>query len=117
MGLDDDIEKLVRDKSELGEVLENLDNDRPDDQSGMSAIDFNTRLSDSDVGCMTIIDEFQRLGILPTNIGITRQRKRLLVSLNGKGRDEKVQIAATQMGSRSGATFGDRLAGLFSPRK
>jgi hypothetical protein len=98
-------EFVIKDRTEIGEAFDNLDNDSKDKQSGMSNIDFNARLEDNEIKCITIIDEFTRLGILPSDLTITRQRKRLSVSHHGKGRQEKVAIAQGAQEKSSGGWF------------
>jgi len=109
-------ENLIKEKSELGEVMDNLDSDRIDTVSNMSSIDFNSRLTATEIKDILILDEFIRLGIMNKNIGLGRQKKRLSVSLGGLGRSEKVQIVAGDRENKSGRGIGDRLAGLFQRR-
>lgn len=122
MDLEHTINEATRDfpfkeKTEMGEVFDNLDDDRADHKN-MSKIDFNSRLSHAEAtGCL-VIDELRQLGILDESIGITRQKKRLSVSLGGLGRQEKVQIASAsrqaELGSRGG---GGILNWMFSKRE
>lgn len=119
--IDDEVEKeghemLFKQTSELGEVMGNLDSDEIDEKTGMSSIDFNTRLKEHQRGDIMIIDELIRLGILPKNIGVTRQMKRLSVSLNGMGREEKVRIVAGDREQKQGMGFGQKLKNLFTPQ-
>jgi len=116
--LDDKIENIsneimMKDKSELGEVMDNLDNDTVDTLTAMSSIDFNTRLNRSEINASLVFDELIRLKILPQTIGLTRQKKRLSVSLDGLGREEKVRIIAGKREDESGSSFGNKLSNLF----
>jgi len=110
-------EHLFQEKTELGTVMENLDSDSVDESTGMSSIDFNTRLKEVEIGNIIIIDELMRLGILPDKIGLTRQKKRLAVSIEGKGREEKVRIVAGEREMRSGGGFGEKLKNFFTPQR
>ena len=101
------------DVTELGQVMDNLDNDVIDDSTGMSKIDFNARLGRDEVRNIIAIDELNRLGIIPS-IALTRQFKRLSVSLDGRGRQEKVEIVQGQREQQSSKGF---LGGLFGSRK
>lgn len=119
--LDDKIDILNKEliesnKSEVGEVFNNLDNDEPNIKTQMSNIDFNARLTNIEINNCIIIDELRALGILPENAQITRQKKRLSVSQEGKGRAEKVEIASasrkSELSGRSGGFFNK----LLTPR-
>ena len=113
----DDIHPVVE-LSELGEVMQSLDQDDIDVKSKMSNVDFNTRLSDIEINSIMVVDELATLGILPTDdTGLTRRKKRLSVSRNGLGREEKVRIVQGQREQQSGTGFGNKLAGLFSRRE
>jgi hypothetical protein len=109
-------EKFLEEKTELGEVMKNLDSDEIDASTGMSSIDFNSRLRPSEIRSVIIIDELVRLGLFPKIVGITRQKKRLSVSLEGKGREEKVRIVAGERDFRGGGTIGERLKSFFMPK-
>ena len=118
MALDDKIKDIgqeinIQEKTELGEVMQSLDSDTLDTGTGMSSIDFNTRLGATEISSIMIIDELTRLGILPQNLGISRQKKRLAVSLDGKGRGEKVQIVQGQREHTGGGKLMGGLKGLF----
>lgn len=117
MNLDDiaNEEKIFKEKSEMGEVFENLDQDIPDTKTGMSTIDFNARLSEIEISSCLKIDELKRLGILP-ELELTRKKKRLSVSKMGMGREEKVQISGGMKENRSGEGIFNKLSGLFKPR-
>ena len=81
-------------------------------------IDFNTRLREGEINNIMIIDEFIRMGLFnPEEMSITRQKKRLSVSLDGKGRDEKVRIVAGERERVSGTGFMNKFKGLFTPHQ
>ncbi len=100
------------DQTEIGEIFGNMDDDSENDK-GMSNIDFNARLRDSEASACVIIDELKALGILPSSVSITRLKKRLSVSLEGKGREEKVKIASASRG----ADLDGRSGGMPNPFK
>jgi len=109
MTLDEKTEQIGREvpfeeQTELGQVMNNLDDDNVDNKTGMSKIDFNARLGRDEMRNITIIDELQRFGILP-NITLTRQFKRLSVSLEGRGREEKVRIVQGEREQESNKGF------------
>ena len=113
----DDIGKELpfKETSEIGQVFENLDRDEPN-ENRMSHIDFNARLTGIDIRNCMVIDELKALGILPIG-DITRQKKRLSVSLDGKGRGEKRDIASASRGADLSGRSGGMLSKLFSPRE
>jgi len=116
MNLDDIAqEKIFNEKSEMGEVFENLDQDVTDDKTGMSTIDFNARLLDIEIASCLRIDELKRIGILP-DMRLTQQKKRLSVSKDGLGRSEKVQISGGLTERRQGGGFLGKVGDLFKPR-
>ena len=113
-------ETPFQDKSEVGEVFDNLDRDEELEETRMSHIDFNSRLTSTEIANCITIDELKSLGILPAKARITRQKKRLSVSLAGKGREEKVTIASASRGAdlsgRSGG-FMSKIGDFFKPRE
>lgn len=116
MALESEIDKIeneIKDSSEMKEVLDNLDKDELDENTKMSSVDFNTRLTGVEINAILIIDELQRLKIFPDDTGITRQKKRLAISLMGKGREEKVKILSADREFKTGSGFGEKLGNLF----
>ena len=109
-------EKQFQEKSELAEVMDGLDQDIQDKITKMSSIDFNTRLNSTERASMVVIDELTRMGLFPENTGITRQFKRLAVSLEGKGRTEKVQMVCGERENRTGVGAMEKVAGMFQKR-
>ena len=106
-----------KEPTEMGEVMANLDKDEIDDETNMSSVDFNTRLSDGEINSILVIDELRRLGIFPNEMAITRQKKRLAISKGGLGRIEKVKIIAGDREHKSGSGFGEKMAGLFQRKE
>jgi hypothetical protein len=107
-------ENVFSEQSELGEVMDNLDRDSPDD-TGMSKIDFNTRLSDGSIRAVLVVEELQHLGILE-GVTINNKIKRLMVSRDGLGRREKVAIVQGQREFTQGNGFLEKLGGMFKRR-
>lgn len=101
--------------TELGQVMGNLDNDVIDEGTRLSSIDFNTRLTGDQIKHIMVIDELIRKGLYP-DMGLTRMIKRLNVSLQGKGREEKVTIVAGERTQRSGTGLLSGLKGFFGPK-
>lgn len=96
----------VTEKSELGEVFDNLDSSQVDTKTKLNAIDMNTRLSEFGVKNHLIFDELQQLGIIDHDCKLSVVSKRLNVSRDGLGRIEKVKIATAsrenQLNQRGG---------------
>lgn len=114
MSVEDKIERagqenLFQETTELGQVMENLDAED-------SKLDFNTRLSGEQIAALLVAEELRDSGILYF-IGICNKAKKLSVSKDGQGREEKVRIAAAKTEADRGMGFGERLKGLFSPRE
>ena len=81
--------------TELGEAMKVLDDDTIEPGSRMSKIDMNTRLHPFEINSILAMDTLVALRVLPVScLAFTRQKKRLNVSLNGKGREEKVSLAS-----------------------
>lgn len=87
-------EQQVIDKTELGEALDHLNNDQIDEQdSRMSNIDLRSRLHHTEIASVLALDSLVSLGVLPSRcLAFTRQKKRLAVSLEGKGRLDIIEI-------------------------
>lgn len=118
--LDDIIDRAespLKERSELGEVMESLDSDKIDQDTQMSGIDMNTRLSSRQIVSVLVFDELQRKGIFDKNCSITRQLKRLSISKNGEGRREKVEIVKGERQNQSGNSFGERFLGMFKRKE
>lgn len=110
-------EKLFKEKSDLGEAFENLDNDKLDRETKMSSIDLNARLTKDQISAILIFDELKRIGLLPQRLELARQLKRLSISEDGKGREEKVRIAVGQFEQQNGGGFLGGLKRMFTPRQ
>jgi len=81
--------------TELGDSLKELNNDDRDPSTKMTGIDLRTRLAFTEVSAILAVDTLVAFNFIPKNCLIfTRQKKRLCVSLAGKGRQEIVDIVA-----------------------
>jgi hypothetical protein len=106
---------IIKDRSELGEVMDNLDNDNVNPETKQSPIDFNTRLSETNIPHITIVDSVISIGIYPPFLkNLTGMIKRLKVSKDGLGRQEKVAIVQGQRELNSGNRISSAFANLFS---
>jgi len=83
----------INQPSELGETLRELNKDEIESHTGMSGIDMKSRLHYIEVSSILAMDSLVALKVLPSRcLAFTRQKKRLSVSLDGKGRGEMVDI-------------------------
>lgn len=81
--------------TELGDSLKELNKDFIDTQTRTSDIDLRARLHPIEISSILALDALVAFGVCPTKcLAFTRQKKRLSVSLLGKGRKEIVDIVA-----------------------
>jgi len=113
--MDDEIK--IENKTEIGEVFDNLDADKISRQSNMPMIDFNSRLSDNLISNIAIFDEFKAMGLMPKDSNLTMILKRLKVSKDGKGRQEKVQIASANRSADLSGRSGGFMSNLMNRRE
>lgn len=79
--------------SELQGSLQELNNDKINVVNRTSGIDLRTRLYNTEIASITVLDTLVAFNFLPLSIvPFTLQKKRLAVSLKGKGRDEIVEL-------------------------
>ena len=105
-------------QTELGETFKELNMDTIDKKTGMSSIDLRSRLSDLEVGSHTQFDMLVNLRFLPIEaLALTRTHKRLVVSKDGKGREEMKDIAVGRQTLKSDMGFMDRVKNVFVPQK
>ena len=97
--------------SELQGSLQELNNDAINKENRTSGIDLRTRLYNSEIASITVLDTLVAFNFLPMSIvPFTLQKKRLAVSLKGKGRDEIVELVRGKKEDdvkRSGGFFGN----------
>ncbi len=78
--------------TELGETLKELNDDTLDPVTRMTSIDTRTRLTPIETRSVLAMDSLVGLGVAPSMcLAITRQKKRLNISLMGLGRKEMVE--------------------------
>lgn len=110
-------ETQVNQPTELGEAMKDLDNDDLDGTTRMSNIDTRSRLSILEINSLWAIDSLVAMKFLPSScLPISRQRKRLTVSLTGLGRKERVQMTIGQrdQAAKEGqGGIGDKIKGFF----
>lgn len=107
----------IQQPTELGDTLKELNKDEIEPNTRMSGIDLRSRLHTFEISSVLALDALVSLGILPTKcLAFTRQKKRLSVSLDGKGRDDVVNIVAgkREQDAKAGfmGGFADKMKGF-----
>lgn len=114
-------ETQINQPTELGEAMRDLDNDDLDQSTRMSNIDTRSRLTGLELNSLWAIDALVAMKFLPSScLPISRQRKRLSVSLLGKGREERVQMTIgqrDQAAKEASGGFGDKVKSFFGGQK
>ena len=105
----------IQQTTELGDSLKELNKDMIDIDSRTSDIDLRSRLHPFEVSSILALDALVAFGVCPTKcLAFTRQKKRLSVSLLGKGRREIVDIVAgkRELEKESGGFFNKMFSGF-----
>jgi len=112
------MEQPITQDSDLTGVIKILNEDRMETDDKLPSIDLKTRLHPLELSSIVIHDTIIALDCLPKNCLITtRTKKRLAVSLLGKGREEVVKIVQGERESKTAEGFGAKLKNLFTPNK
>lgn len=99
--------------TELGESLKELNKDDIEVQTRMTGIDMRSRLHHSEISSVLALDALVAIGCCHSKmLSFTRQKKRLSVSLEGKGRDDIVNIVSGKKEMEK-QTLGDKFKGFF----
>jgi len=105
--------------TELGDSLKHLNDDSLDNATRMSGIDMRARLHHMEVSSVLALDALVAMRVLPSRcLAFSRQKKRLSVSISGKGREEIVQIVGGKRDQDAKAgmmgSFGDKAKQFFT---
>lgn len=85
--------EMIEEPNEIREAMREVNRDDLDTDSRMSSIDMRARLAGIELSSILAVDTLVGLEFLPVDcLNFTRQKKRLSVSLAGKGREELIQI-------------------------
>lgn len=106
--------------TELGDSLKELNLDVIEQETRMTGIDLRARLHPVEVNSVLAIDSLVALGVLPVRcLAFSRQKKRLSVSINGKGRDDIVNIVRGKRDHDKEASngFGDKVKSFLGGGK
>jgi len=114
---DDRNETEIREPTEIGEALREVNSDIVDKSTRMSSIDMKARLSHDEVGAILAFDTLIAMKFLPRDaLFLTRQRKRLSVSEDGQGRQEAVEIVQGERAKQENIGGWDKLKSMFKPK-
>ena len=103
----------INEPSELGEMARELNLDTVDDDK-FSSIDMKTRLGDIEISSILAVDTLIANDFFPEEARVlTRSKKRLAISKDGKGREELVDITRNQREAKVGGSMLDKLTGAF----
>ena len=90
------ITEIQTQESELGSVMKIMNEDTIE-KSGMTTMDMKARLHPMEISSILIHDSIVALNCIPQScVHLTRQKKRLSVSIMGKGREETVNIVQSK---------------------
>jgi hypothetical protein len=107
-------EQQALNPSEIKDTLKELNEDILDEYTNMSSIDMKTRLSSIEENSILIFDALVTLNMLPkVCLNITRQRKRLAISRDGKGRAEMIDAIKGGTQLKEKQNIFSRIKGLF----
>lgn len=111
-------EQDVVEPTELGQALKELNHDKIQPGTRMSGIDMRAVLHYSEISGILGVDTLVNMKFLPVEVTMfTRQKKRLSVSLQGKGRNDIVAVVAgkrDQEARMGGGSFFDRVKNVFT---
>lgn len=103
----------IQQPTELGESLKELNKDEIESATRMTGIDMRSRLHPMEVSSILALDALVALGVCHTKmLSFTRQKKRLSVSIEGKGRNDIVNIVSGKRELEKQG-MGDKFKGFF----
>ena len=98
--------------TELGESLKELNNDDVDEERA-SGIDLRSNLHPVEVPFILAVDSLVRIGVLPVScLSVTRQKKRIAVSINALGRGNIVDMTSGKREHDMNASSGGLVSGF-----
>lgn len=110
-------ETEVYEPVEWAEVLKVINSDKVDTDTRMTEADFKSILDISVFGAYLSYDTLMVLRFLPQVASfLTRQGKRLSVSVNGQGRKDNVNILRGLQEEKQATTFGEKVSNMFKPK-
>lgn len=108
----------IKHETELGQSLKELNKDNVEYGINMTSIDLRSRLHYAEIIGIVQYDFLIAINFLPLKcLPLTRIKKRDNVSLDGKGREEIVDIVAGKRAGESPSGFWSKLVGGFGGNK
>lgn len=105
----------IQEASDMAQTIKELNSD-VSDKDTFSSIDMKSRLENIEISAIICVDSLVSLDFLPVETSfITRSKKRLSVSQQGKGRGEVVAISQGMSQMKNGSSAWDRIGNLFRP--
>ena len=110
--------EVITQPTELGQVMSSLNEDIIEEHTMMSSIDMKANLHWAEVSAVLGIDTLSRIGVVSKKwLYFTRQKKRLSISVAGRGRDDMVKCVVgererTKDSMPASRGFFDRLVGF-----
>lgn len=105
-------------RGDIEASLNELNKDEIDPKTKMTTLDLRSRLHALQIEGMSKWDSVIAFNFLPVMaLFVTRTMKRLMVSLDGKGREEMVNITRQNLDKQATGGFGTRLWEAFFPKK
>lgn len=105
----------IAEKSDTAETIREL-NDDSVNKDNFSNMDMKAIIHPVEMSAILAFDSLIVLGFLPSKSSyITRAKKRLSPSLNGKGREQIVQIAQGIDAKKQGTSIWDKMGNWFKP--
>jgi len=111
------MEQQVSPESELKGVLNAMNEDTLERDTGFASIDKHSRISSYEKSCIAQHDTLVHMDCLPAEcLCTTRKSMRLSISLGGEGRREAVRVIQGEREHKQGGGFMDKVKGMFSPK-
>ena len=109
----------IKERSELAEVFDNFDDTKPDEKTGVSNVDKNTKISETEIKCMSQMATLRRFGIVNKKIQLDNDIKNLNMSKEGWNKELKTRVATAGRDATLNAKGGimGGISRLFSPRE
>ena len=109
----------INQPTELGEAMKHLNRDEIDPNTRMTSIDMGTRIYNSfERNALNQIDSLVAMRFLPVSVlAVTRQHKRLNVSMKGEGRKENVELVVGKREHDKQSSAGGMFSGLMGGGK
>jgi hypothetical protein len=108
----------ITEPPEISEVIKEVFADKIDVDTSMSSMDMKANMHAVEAVSVNIFDALVSFHFLPQSaLPLSRQKKRLSLSVDGKGIDSAVEIATAGIERKGGAGFLERVKNVFVPSK